>query len=96
MEDESLEKKQLFLRTEILMNGYEAQEFTTFLSVYKGEEKVDLEYWTMEEPFKAVESFKNSNNLKVEEEQAEKDNENEIEEENDKDSSKKGINQEKL
>ena len=89
MEDESLEKKQLFLRTEILMNGYDAHEFTTFLSEYKGEEKVDLEYWTMEELSKAVESFKNSKNLKVEEEQAEKDNENKIEEENDKDSNKK-------
>ena len=90
MEDESLEKKQQFLRTEILMNGYDAQEFTTFLSEYKGEEKVDLEYWTMEELSKAVESFKNSKNLKVEEEQVEKDNENEIEEENDKNSSKQG------
>ena len=89
MEDESLEKKQQFLRTEILMNGYDAQEFSTFLSEYKGEEKVDLEYWTMEELSKAVESFKNSKNLKVEEEQAEKDNENEIEEKNDKDSNKK-------
>jgi hypothetical protein len=89
MEDESLEKKQLFLRTEILMNGYDAQEFSTFLSEYKGEEKVDLEYWTMEELSKAVESFKNSKILKVEEEQAEKDNENEMEEEDNKDSNKK-------
>ena len=89
MEDDSLEKKQSFLRTEILMNGYDAHEFSTFLSEYKGEEKVDLEYWTMEELSKAVESFKNSKNLKVEEEQAEKDNENKIEEENDKDSNKK-------
>ena len=89
MEDESLEKKQLFLRTEILMNGYDAHEFSTFLSEYKGEEKVDLEYWTMEELSKAVESFKNSKILKVEEEQAEKDNENEMEEEDNKDSNKK-------
>jgi hypothetical protein len=84
-----LEKKQSFLRTEILMNGYDAHEFSTFLSEYKGEEKVDLEYWTMEELSKAVESFKNSKILKVEEEQAEKDNENEMEEEDNKDSNKK-------
>ena len=89
MEDDSLEKKQSFLRTEILMNGYDAHEFSTFLSEYKGEEKVDLEYWTMEELSKAVESFKNSKILKVEEEQAEKDNENEMEEEDNKDSNKK-------
>jgi len=91
MEDESLEKKQLFLRTEILMNGYDAQEFSTFLSEYKGEEKVDLEYWTMEELSKAVECFKNSKILKVDEVKADKykDNENEIEEENDEDSIKK-------
>lgn len=97
MEDESLEKKQLFLRTEILMNGYDAQEFSTFLSEYKGEEKVDLEFWTMEELSKAVESFKNSKILKVEEEQTEKDNENEIEEENDDiDNSKKKNKKNKL
>ena len=89
MEDDSLEKKQSFLRTEILMKGYDAHEFSTFLSEYKGEEKVDLEYWTMEELSKAVESFKNSKILKVEEEQAEKDNENEMEEEDNKDSNKK-------
>ena len=89
MEDDSLEKKQSFLRTEILMNGYDAHEFSTFLSEYKGEEKVDLEFWTMEELSKAVESFKNSKILKVEEEQAEKDNENEMEEEDNKDSNKK-------
>jgi len=91
MEDDSLEKKQLFLRTEILMNGYDAHEFSTFLSEYKGEEKVDLEYWTMEELSKAVECFKNSKILKVDEVKADKykDNENETEEENDKDSNKK-------
>ena len=91
MEDDSLEKKQLFLRTEILMNGYDAHEFSTFLSEYKGEEKVDLEYWTMEELSKAVECFKNSKILKVDEVKADKykDNENEIEEENDEDSIKK-------
>lgn len=88
MEVESLENKQSFLRTEIIENGYDAQEFSNFLSEYKGEEKVDLEFWTMKELSEAVEIFKKSNILKVEEEKAEKINENEIDEEIVEDKSK--------
>jgi len=59
------------------MNRYDI-----FLSEYKGEDKVDIEYWIMEKLSKAVESFKNSKMWKIKEEQIKKDNENEIKEEN--------------
>ena len=56
--ESSLEEKQLFLRTEIIMNGYDAEEFMIFLQNIKGEENVELQYWSLEDIQKAVESFK--------------------------------------
>lgn len=56
--ESSLEEKQLFLRTEIIMNGYDAEEFMIYLQNIKGEENVDLEYWSLDDIQKAVESFK--------------------------------------
>ena len=68
MEEETLENKQLYLRTEIIMNGYDAHEFSMFLSDLRGEEKVDLEFWSMEDLKKAVESFKNSKEINIDQE----------------------------
>ena len=68
MEEETLENKQLYLRTEIIMNGYDAHEFSMFLSDLRGEEKVDLEFWSMDDLKKAVESFKNSKEINIEQE----------------------------
>ena len=58
MEEDSIQKKQLYLRKEIIMNGYDAQDFSIFLANLKGEEKIDLEYWTFEEIQNSVESYK--------------------------------------
>ena len=69
MNDESVQEKQTYLINEIIKKGYDAQEFSEFLSDLKGEEKIDLEYWTLEELKNAVESFtqsKNKNNEKNE------------------------------
>jgi hypothetical protein len=69
MSDESVHEKQTYLINEIIKKGYDAQEFSEFLSEIKGEEKIDLEFWTMEELKNAVESFtqsKNKNNEKNE------------------------------
>ena len=68
MEEETLENKQLYLRTEIIMNGYDAHEFSMFLSDLRGEEKVDLEFWSMDDLKKAVESFKNSKEINIDQE----------------------------
>lgn len=64
--EESIENKQLYLRNEIIVNGYDPQEFSIFLANLKGEEKVDLEYWSLSEIKEAVEIFKKSK-LKKEE-----------------------------
>ena len=56
--EESIEEKQLFLRTEIIMNGYDANDFSIFLANLKEEEKIDLEYWSLEEVKNAVETYK--------------------------------------
>ena len=58
--EESIEEKQLYLRTEIILNGYDPQDFSIFLANLKGEEKVDLEYWSLEEIQDAVETYKKS------------------------------------
>ena len=75
MEEESIEEKQLFLRTEIITKGYDGREFSIFLANLKGEEKVDLEFWTLEDLKKAVETFKESK-LRINNEEEEKEERN--------------------
>ena len=58
MEDATIQDKQLYLSTEIIKKGYDPQKFSNFLSDQKGEEKIDLEYWSMEDLKKAVSDFK--------------------------------------
>ena len=60
MDDITIEEKQSYLTSEIIKQGYDAQEFSVFLSDQKGEERIDLEYWSMEDLKKAVENFKQS------------------------------------
>ena len=38
--EEIIEEKQLYLRTEIIKAGYDAQNFSIFLANLKGEEKL--------------------------------------------------------
>jgi len=58
MKNVTVKEKQAYLTSEIIKKGYDAQEFSIFLSEQKGEEKIDLEFWSMEDLQKAVESFK--------------------------------------
>lgn len=48
MED-SIEEKQQFLRTEILEQGYDPNEFLSFLVNIKGENGADLSIWPISE-----------------------------------------------
>lgn len=48
MED-SIEEKQQFLRTEILEQGYDPNEFLSFLVSVKGENGADLSIWSVQE-----------------------------------------------
>ena len=69
---ETIESKQLYLREEILDKGFDPKEFSDYLENEKGEEKIDLEYWSMEDLKKAVESFKDSKLNKIVEKPPEK------------------------
>ena len=69
---ESIKSKQLFLREEILDKGFDPKEFSDYLENEKGEEKIDLEYWSMKDLKKAVESFKDSKLNKIVEKPPEK------------------------
>ena len=61
MEDEQ-ERKQSYLRKEILDNNYDAQSFLDFLITKKGEKASDINNWTIEELKTVVVEFKNANN----------------------------------
>ena len=61
--EESIEDKQLYLRTEIITAGYDAQDFSIFLANLKGEEKIDLEYWSLDEIKEAVSSYKKTKSI---------------------------------
>ena len=54
---ESIEEKQEYLRTNILENGYDADEFLSYLQEKKGEEGVDLNLWNFQELKLVVEEF---------------------------------------
>ena len=56
MEDE-LEKKQTFLRANILEKGYDAEEFMNFLQTKNGEFGLDLNNWNISELKIAVQEF---------------------------------------
>jgi sorting nexin-7/30/sorting nexin-8 len=55
--DGELEKKQTFLRANILEKGYDAEEFMNFLQAKKGELGLDLNNWNINELNSAVYEF---------------------------------------
>ena len=57
-----LEKKQAFLRTEIMEKNYDPEKFSEFLSKFK-ENGLDLSNWTFEELQQVVNQFQNNNNI---------------------------------
>ena len=56
MENET-EKKQTYLRQNILNKGYNAEEFMSFLNTKKGEKGLDLNNWSMKELEETVSEF---------------------------------------
>ena len=57
-----LEKKQNFLRINILERGCDAEHFMSFLQSKKGELGLDLNNWTLNELTLAVQEFTSLNN----------------------------------
>ena len=78
MEDD-LDKKQQYLRTEILDKGYDPKEFNDYICSVRNEENIDLNNWTLEELSQVVKSFvEESQNKENQNEQKEQEN-NQIE-----------------
>ena len=58
MEEDDIEYKQNFLRTQIIDEGYDPEIFSKFLSDEKGENGLDLNNWKFEDLKNAVIKFK--------------------------------------
>ena len=57
MNDDSQEEKQNFLRTNILEQGYDVNQFVAFLQSKKGEAGADISNWSMEDLYAVVKEF---------------------------------------
>ena len=57
IDNETIEKKQNYLRKEILDKGYSPDDFTNFVKKIKGEEGADLNSWSLEELYYVVPQF---------------------------------------
>ena len=55
---ESIEEKQLFLRNEIIDQGYNPEVFSNYMGSLRGENGLDLETWSFEDLQRVVNDFK--------------------------------------
>ena len=76
--NDEITKKQHYLRTKILDQGYDPQEFNEFMCEIKKEENIDLNNWTLQEIIDVVKSFKEYKQKKEIEEKQKKEKEKEI------------------
>ena len=58
----NLEEKQNFLRSEIIDQGYDPEEFSKFITEEKGDIGLDLNNWKFEDLKDFVNKFKSKNN----------------------------------
>ena len=63
-EKDDIEKKQHYLRQEIIEKGYSPDEFANFLSNLKNEDASDLNSWSLDDLHKIVQQFKESQDSK--------------------------------
>ena len=47
MSEENIEAKQQFLRSQIIDQGYNPDDFSTFMGTIKGEEGLNIESWSL-------------------------------------------------
>ena len=62
---DSLEKKQEYLRIEIMEKGFDTELFTENMQKEKGENALELENWTFEELKQFVEKFQKETGLNM-------------------------------
>ena len=76
MSEDDLESKQLYLREEIIDQGYDPSDFNLYMCNIRQEENIDLNNWTLEELKNVVTNYKESQASKGNEIKEENDNEN--------------------
>lgn len=97
MEEETLEKKQKYLRENVLEKGYDPDKFMEFLTMKKGEQGINLGNWSLEELQKVTKEFLINNKMEIESnltfENKEDNEKNEEEEEKEKEAEKQNKNE---
>ena len=58
MSEENIEAKQQFLRSQIIDQGYNPDDFSTFMGTIKGEEGLNIESWSLEDLKLVVNQYK--------------------------------------
>ena len=66
--EEKIEYKQQYLRSEIIDQGYNPEDFSEFMGSIRGEENLDLEKWSFPELQNVVEQYKSKISNLIEEE----------------------------
>lgn len=71
--EEKIEQKQQYLRSEIIDQGYNPDDFSEFMGSIRGEENLDLQTWSLSELQNVVYQYKSkiSDSIKQEQEQKE-------------------------
>ena len=71
--EEKIEQKQQYLRSEIIDQGYNPDDFSEFMGSIRGEENLDLQTWSLSELQNVVFQYKSkiSDSIKQEQEQKE-------------------------
>ena len=91
---EDILEKQKYLRTEILDQGFDPQEFNDFMCESRKVERIDLENWTLQEIMDVVKSFKeHKNNENKDNKENEENKENQENEEIKKNEENNNINE---
>ena len=62
-----IEYKQQYLRSEIIDQGYNPEDFSEFMGSIRGEENLDLEKWSFPELQNVVEQYKSKISNLIEE-----------------------------
>lgn len=89
--EKELKQKQIFLRTNILDKGYDADQFMNFLQSKKGDMGLDLNNWTINELILSVEEFTSQYNNKQNNKNSQENNEINNQSQNEEEDNKKEI-----
>ena len=82
MAEQDLESKQLYLRQEIIDQGYDPSDFNTFICNIRQEENIDLNNWTFDEIKQVIANYKEAQTSKEEKQEKEEEKQENISDNN--------------